>query len=163
MYLNLWVCFLLCGLWHGANWTFVLWGAYHGIFLIADKMFVLRIQKKLPGIFNVVTTFILVAIGWVIFRSGSFEQMSYYLGAMFSPDVLHGRFIFVANDSRFFLVLGLFLIFFPLTNIYLELKRLYLKASANRKLELVAAFIVLLLSIFRISTSTFNPFLYFRF
>jgi alginate O-acetyltransferase complex protein AlgI len=163
MYFNLWVCFLLCGLWHGANWTFVLWGAYHGIFLIADKMFALRIQKKLPRIFNVVTTFILVTIGWVIFRSGSFEQMSYYFRAMFNPDVLHGRFIFVANDSRFFLALGLFLIFFPLTNIYSKLKRLYLKTSVNRKLEIVVSFIILLLSIFRISTSTFNPFLYFRF
>ena len=163
MYFNLWFCFLLCGLWHGANWTFILWGAYHGIFLVADKMFALRIQKKLPRIFNVATTFILVTIGWVIFRSGSFEHMCYYLTAMFNPDVLHGSFIFVANDARFFLALGLFLIFFPLTKNYWKLTRLYLKVSVNRKLEIVAASIVLILSILKISTSTFNPFLYFRF
>ncbi len=163
MYFNLWFCFLLCGLWHGASWTFVLWGVYHGIFLVTDKMFALRIQEKLPRIFNVAVTFILVTIGWVIFRSGSFEQMSYYLTAMFNPGVLQGRFIFVANDSKFFLALGLFLIFFPLTNTYSKLKRFYLKVTVSRKLEIIVASVFLFLSILRISTSTFNPFLYFRF
>ena len=163
MYLNLWICFLLCGLWHGANWNFMLWGAYNGIFLVAEKMFILRIQKKLPRICNVATTFLLITIGLVIFRSGSIETMSCYLTAMFNPDVLYGKFIFVTNDARFFLALGLFLIFFPLTNICWKLQGLYLMVSANRKLEIIAAAIVLLLSVFRISTSTFNPFLYFRF
>ncbi|MFI4957439.1 MAG: MBOAT family O-acyltransferase [Gammaproteobacteria bacterium] len=51
-YFNLWVCFLLSGLWHGASWIFVLWGAYNGIFLIIDKLFWVKASRKLPGILN---------------------------------------------------------------------------------------------------------------
>ena len=46
-YLNLWICFLLSGLWHGANWTFVLWGAYNGLFLVLDKIFWLKTRGTL--------------------------------------------------------------------------------------------------------------------
>jgi alginate O-acetyltransferase complex protein AlgI len=163
MYFNLWTCFLLCGLWHGASWTFVLWGAYHGVFLIADKMFLSSAQRRLPRTVNVLITFILVTIGWVLFRAGTIEQAAWYIKAMFNPGVLHGRYIYLSNDIWFFLALGVFLIFFPLTGVYAKFSGFYMKVSADRRLEIVGAFVLLLLSIGRIATSGFNPFLYSRF
>jgi len=47
MYFNLWVVFLISGLWHGAAWTFVIWGAFHGLFLILDRLFLLKVYKKI--------------------------------------------------------------------------------------------------------------------
>ena len=68
LYFNLWIVFLLSGLWHGASWNFVLWGAYHGLFLILDRLFLLKFYEKIGRIFSVIITFIIVIIGWVIFR-----------------------------------------------------------------------------------------------
>lgn len=47
LYFNLWVVFLISGLWHGAAWNFVVWGAFHGLFLVADRMFLIRLTKPL--------------------------------------------------------------------------------------------------------------------
>ena len=69
MYFNLWVVFLISGLWHGASWNFVIWGAYHGLFLVLDKMFLLKVLNKIGGFFSTIFTFITVMIGWVLFLS----------------------------------------------------------------------------------------------
>jgi len=74
VYLNLWIVFLLCGLWHGANWTFVAWGAYHGLFLSLDKLFSRWTAWRLPRVLAVPLTFLLVTVGWVFFRFGLPEQ-----------------------------------------------------------------------------------------
>jgi alginate O-acetyltransferase complex protein AlgI len=74
MFLNLWIVFLLCGLWHGANWTFVAWGAYHGLFLSLEKLLAGRTAWRLPRVLAVPLTFLLVTAGWVFFRYGLPEQ-----------------------------------------------------------------------------------------
>lgn len=66
--LNLWIVFLLSGLWHGASWNFVIWGIYHGFFLSLDR-FTAGIRRKIPGIIGVPVTFVLVSVGWVFFRA----------------------------------------------------------------------------------------------
>ena len=57
MYFNLWVVFLISGLWHGASWNFVIWGAYHGLFLVLDKMFLIKFLNRIGGFFSTVFTF----------------------------------------------------------------------------------------------------------
>jgi alginate O-acetyltransferase complex protein AlgI len=80
---NLMVTMLLGGLWHGANWTFVAWGAYHGALLVATRYG--RAPLNLwPAPLRKVTTFVLVIIGWVLFRSSSFSMASGILATMFS-------------------------------------------------------------------------------
>ncbi|WP_348772825.1 MBOAT family O-acyltransferase [Aquimarina sp. MMG016] len=71
---NLFITFLISGLWHGANWTFVFWGALNGIYLIAE---VLLFKKDRKGIFNVLITFILINFAWIFFRANSIEQALY--------------------------------------------------------------------------------------
>ena len=74
-----WAC---TGLWHGANWTFVIWGMYFGALLIAEKLAVGRLIEKLPVIKNIYALF-LVVVGWAIFRAESVGQMGELLRAMF--------------------------------------------------------------------------------
>jgi len=84
-YLNLAVVCVLCGLWHGANWTFVLWGLYHGVFLILERLTGIRdIPPEKYRVVRRLTTLFIVTVGWVLFRS---EDISYgigFLGAMFT-------------------------------------------------------------------------------
>lgn len=83
MYFNLWTVFLISGLWHGASWTFVFWGAYYGFFLCLEKAFAGRMPIAIPGVLRQAGTFLIVMVGWVFFRSDSFGQAGAMLGAMF--------------------------------------------------------------------------------
>jgi alginate O-acetyltransferase complex protein AlgI len=163
VYFNLWFCFLLSGLWHGANWTFVLWGVYHGTFLIADRIFWQDLQKKLPRNFNIAVTFFLLLIGWVLFRSQTIGQAWFYLSALFNPMLTEGKLIYMGNNIKFFAAAGLILSFFPASGTCNWLKNKIRQAPWARELELAGAFLLCIISIGKISTMTFNPFLYFRF
>jgi len=89
-YLNLWMCFLASGLWHGAAWTYVLWGAYNGLFLMLDRLFLLRALDRVPRLIANVITFLITMIGWTIFRARSLVQAEIFVGAMMRPG-LAGR------------------------------------------------------------------------
>ncbi len=82
-YINLFITMLLGGLWHGANWTFVIWGAYNGALLAAYRAY--RIYyDKLPLLFQRFNTFLLVAVGWTFFRSPNFSVAANLLKKMFN-------------------------------------------------------------------------------
>lgn len=72
-YANLWTVFLLCGLWHGASWNFVIWGAHHGLFLVIERAGLGRILKRLPAGIAHIYTLLAVFLGWVWFRAETFE------------------------------------------------------------------------------------------
>jgi len=75
LYFNLWVVFLISGLWHGAAWNFVVWGAFHGFFLIADRMFLIKLTKPLGKFTNIILTYFITLIGWVLFRADTLGFM----------------------------------------------------------------------------------------
>ena len=83
-YRNLLITMLIGGLWHGANWTFVIWGAYHGLLLALHRQFSKQ-WDSLPAIFRQAATFLLVVVGWVFFRATDFTMAWSLLGKMFSP------------------------------------------------------------------------------
>ncbi len=72
-YINLFLVMLLGGLWHGANWTFVIWGAYHGLLLAGERLIGLRAKDKRNPLYRL-STFMLVMLGWVVFRATSMEE-----------------------------------------------------------------------------------------
>ncbi len=84
---NLMLTMLLGGLWHGANWTFVIWGAYHGLLLIMDRTGS-GVFLKWPRVVYQLQTFLLVAIGWVLFRSDNLPMAGRWLQAMFQLDTI---------------------------------------------------------------------------
>jgi alginate O-acetyltransferase complex protein AlgI len=75
------VTMLLGGLWHGANWTFIVWGAYHGVLLIVDRALDPRLAK-LPGLLRRLITFVLVVFSWVLFRSTSLDMAGHWAARM---------------------------------------------------------------------------------
>ena len=84
-HLNLWLCFLASGIWHGAAWTYVVWGAYNGFFLVLDRLFLVRLLSRAPIAVANLATFLIVMIGWTIFRSSSLSQTADMLAAMAQP------------------------------------------------------------------------------
>jgi alginate O-acetyltransferase complex protein AlgI len=81
-YRNLLVVFLLCGIWHGANWTFVAWGAWHGLFLIVERLGLSKILDALPRPARHGYTLLAVLGGWVFFRAASLGHAGGYLAAL---------------------------------------------------------------------------------
>ncbi|MCC3247349.1 MBOAT family protein [Methylocystis sp. WRRC1] len=84
-YLNLWVCFLASGVWHGAAWTYVLWGAYNGVFLVLDRLFLVERLRGLPDWLSNIITMLVVMVGWTLFRATSLEQADAFLSLMSRP------------------------------------------------------------------------------
>jgi len=82
---NFMIVFVLCGLWHGAGWTFVVWGAWHGLWLVIERALGRRpLYVAFPSPIQVLLTFILVTIGWVVFRADTLGQAWRLLAIMFS-------------------------------------------------------------------------------
>jgi alginate O-acetyltransferase complex protein AlgI len=165
LYLNLWTVFLLSGFWHGAAWNFIAWGAYHGLFLILDRLFWLRFSRRL-GALSILPTFIITVVGWVLFRAESLRAALAYVARMFSfewPSTLP------EFTPEFWTTLGLasafaFLAALPQVERW-ELSWLTAEPLPLRRavgLGLLTA-LLLLLSASYVVSSSFNPFIYFRF
>ena len=108
LYFNLWIVFLLSGLWHGAAWNFVIWGAFHGTFLIADRLFLLKFLERIGKIPSILVTFFITLVGWVLFRADNLQQALDYLKSMFSFARAGEA---VELDRQFWIILSLAVIF----------------------------------------------------
>jgi alginate O-acetyltransferase complex protein AlgI len=83
-YVTLTLVFLLCGFWHGASWTFVVWGAYHGLFLVVERITGLRrVPEGRQVLLRRLATLLVVVCGWVIFRCDDLGQAGHFFTAMF--------------------------------------------------------------------------------
>ncbi len=164
MYLNLWLCFLLSGLWHGASWNFVLWGAFHGLFICADKLFLNNALKKIGKFPSVILTFFIVAMGWVLFRADDIASAKGFYHALFSfKDGLHGT-----TDRLFWFTLAIAIIFsfLTLTKPGKRLQDLIFAEHYSQRLSwtmFAISVVLLILSAGALCVSNFNPFIYFRF
>ncbi len=165
--LNLFIVFLLSGLWHGAGWNFVLWGAYYGIFLVLER---LTIRKKPPSgavsYLGWIYTFIVVVVGWVFFRQRDVYTALAFIQEMFSFDFNH-NYIFIYNAEFFFiLIVGLFFSFCTMNGkIRMFQDKLFGGTAGKGEMFLfsilgIAAYYICLVSL---SNGQFNPFIYFKF
>jgi alginate O-acetyltransferase complex protein AlgI len=82
---NLWICFLASGIWHGAAWTYVIWGAYNGLFLVLDRLFLLKWLARLPAWGANLVAMLIVMVGWTVFRATSLGQAGALLSLMAQP------------------------------------------------------------------------------
>lgn len=165
MYFNLWVVFLISGLWHGASWNFVVWGAYHGLFLVLDKMFLLKVLNKIGGFFSTIFTFIVVMIGWVLFRSETLEFALQYIRKLFSFTTANDFYPLPAFSVMIFV--SIIFAFFTSFKLGTKIKDFFFNKntySIKQHILLTLMTIVLLfLSISFVVSSDFNPFIYYRF
>ena len=170
---NLLLVFLLCGLWHGASWTFLIWGVYHGIFLVLERVpAVRRLLDRLPAPLQHAYVLLVVLVGWVFFRADTFAHALAYLQAMvdFSREPLFNSQLFLALNNEFSLTLGAAVIgsapLFALLRRW-RAGRPIVPAPAMRRLAATARVgslgFVLVYSIAAVLGGAHNPFLYFRF
>lgn len=165
LYFNLWFVFLISGLWHGASWNFVLWGAFHGFFLILDRVFLLKLLEKSGRAFSTLFTFFLAVMGWVVFRIESFGDAMVFYERLFAFDF--GPINFYGNKELFvIMIVAAVFSFITITKAGLRWQEQVFYASYpnRRKISMfVVVLILLILSVGSITTSGFNPFIYFRF
>jgi alginate O-acetyltransferase complex protein AlgI len=165
MYFNLWVVFLISGFWHGAAWNFVIWGAFHGVFLVADKMFLLKFYKAIGKVPSIVITYTIVLVSWVFFRSETLPEAIIYLQKMFSFS-MNGENIFFDNKFYTILIIAIFFSFWGgFKAIERWQERLFAEKQKHRKIILMSVFSIIffIISLSAITSSGFNPFIYFRF
>lgn len=160
---NLLIVWSLTGLWHGASWNFVIWGLYYGVILMAEKLFLLNLLKKVPKVIKYFYTMILVVIGWTIFRLENINDLLYALGHMLSftnlsfiKYVLEHYDIMTSLPYVFFAIVGSF----PIYNNFIT------KNKNNKLISIINdmfIYMVYIISILFLVSSTYNPFIYFRF
>lgn len=166
LYANLWLVFILSGLWHGAAWNFVLWGFFHGLFLILDRLFLIEILNRIGRYPSIFVTFIITIVGWVLFRVDSISQAKLYIKKMFSFDFgTQNHYI----DNQFWIVFSIALFFAFFTTIKLGLnieRKIFFTAKYTLTEYIIGTFLLaicLILCVGAIASSSFNPFIYFRF
>ncbi len=163
-YLNLWIVFLLSGLWHGASWNFVIWGAYNGTFLVLERLFLLKIYARLGRLFRTIVTFFIVAIGWVFFRVEKFSDAVLYLKRMFNFKTAVP--IIISSEFYTFFVIAVVFAFFAYLKPGQKIQdAVYFGQYSNAKHIGMAGIcmVLFILSLSFITSTGFNPFIYYRF
>ena len=166
-YLNLWICFLLSGLWHGAAWTFVAWGAFHGFFIVLEKMFKVKRDRlsTLGSVLLTLLTFLIVNFGWVMFRADTIGHAFDYYKAMFSFN-FEG---FTWGAGRQFYTMLILAVVFSFLTLFpfgkkIEQAMFYRNyGTAGHIIAWLIAVFLLLFSIAAMNATGFSPFIYFRF
>ena len=172
--INIMIVWMLTGLWHGANWNFVLWGIYYGVLLMIEKLFLLKWLEKLPDWVGHIYTLFLVVIGWTIFAQTNLQQLGAYLKTMFGI----GQAVFVDSDFLYFASTNAVLLaalvicsidFCAFRNRRLpekERSTVYEAVEKSKGWTIVKPVIMLVLLVVSFAFlvgDSYNPFLYFRF
>ena len=161
-FLNILIVFTVSGLWHGANWTFFIWGLLHAIYYVFEmlkkKLFPLQ-QTTGWGFVNItsaIITFLLVSFAWIFFRSESFSKAMLVFESLFNNYGIQDTF-FVSNII--WVLLGLFIIL----DIILYNKRFDTWIVPKKAIIRWSVYAVLLFSILALAGINYNPFIYFQF
>ena len=166
---NLLVVWTLTGFWHGAAWNFLLWGLFYAVLLIGERYIWGKAVAKLPGFFRHVYALFFICIGWLLFRSGSVQQISAFLSAMFGSGKAggwDGQATYYLLEFRWELLIALLASLPPKKAVHSFLERREERLWANFLLNWGAPALSLILgffSVMRLITSSFNPFIYFQF
>ena len=161
---NIFIVWFSTGLWHGANWTFIVWGIYYGCFLLLEKFFLKEKLEKLPTFISHIYTLFVVLIGWVFFMSPSLGSAFSVIGKMFGI----GANAFVDNQAAFmfksYLILFILAIIFS-TKVYDNLQIFFYNQFKMKAVYTTWAvyIIMLIICIAFVVGGTYHSFLYFAF
>lgn len=161
---NIFIVWMLTGLWHGASWNFIVWGLYYGVILFIEKNILNRFSERIPKFMKHVYTMVLVMIGWVIFGSENLSYAIKYISVMFG---ISGNFLIDATGLYYLYTnLILFIILFLCsTPVVSKMLKRIIKKRKYKGLIIAASINLgaIILSIAYLINETYNPFLYFRF
>ena len=176
VYFNLLLVFFLCGLWHGASWSFVLWGLYHGMLLVVERLGLVKFGVRTAPLLGRAYTLLAVMVGWILFRTESVTLARHFLAAMLGFGHGSGRIYNVASyatlDVRIAIAAGA-LLATPLVPAMLRwLERRIVSrnelidavlAATGSLLKAAWVLAVLLACCVFQAAGSHNPFIYFRF
>ena len=161
-YRNLVTVFVLCGVWHGANWTFVLWGVWHGAFLVIERLGLKAWLDRLPVPIRWLYAFLAVIGGWVLFRSADLATAGDYFASLVGfngfGDISFDMHDALNDRAISTLVIGCGLAVLPRFRLRLGAPAL-LKAAADAGWT----FALLIVSMITVAAGAYSPFLYFKF
>ena len=159
---NIFVVWALTGLWHGSSWNFVLWGLYFFVFLIVEKLFLKKYLKS--GVLSHLYTFLVILVSFVIFSVTELDQLVLFLKGMFFIDTK-----FISFESIYYFKISLVIILVAIIGMGPYLKNginNLRKGKLSKYLsvfEVVYVLFIFILSVASIISTSFNPFIYFRF
>lgn len=161
---NLLTVFLLCGFWHGASWTFIVWGLFHGVFLVLERTRFGAALAAAPFVVRRAYALLVVLVGWVFFRAETFTGAMSYLAAMCGrngPAAVLPMY-YLAIEVQIALIVAALLATRPLQSRLIHVSRAA-AGPALRAPALALQAAVLALSLLYVAAGTYNPFIYFRF
>ncbi len=168
VYRNLLIVFFVTGLWHGASWNFVVWGLFHGFFIVIERLGFGKKLEQLPLFIQHSYTLLVVLIGWVFFRAENLDQAVNLIQTMFvyyPGDSIINNYLslLLLNRETVFIVFSGILFSFPLIKLQTRIISLLPNKTIFETIRLGALFLLLFLSLVYMFSSSYNPFIYFRF
>ena len=165
MYFNLVFAFFISGFWHGAAWTFIVWGLYHGFFLILDRLGLKKVLDKIGKLPAVICTFLVAMVGWIFFRADNLTYAFAYLRRMFAFD---GRWDEFYCDRRFLFIFFVAIVgsFWGIFKKGEQFQYKFFAEQPERKWLLVGFGMAVVLYVLcggSLLAGGLNPFIYFRF
>ena len=165
-YRNIFLVWLLTGLWHGADWTFVIWGLYFGIILILEKTFLLKKLEKVPSIISRIYVLILVMISFIIFNAENIVQAMQQIGGLIGiteKSIITNTTIYYLKSYSLIILISIIASTPIIKKTIIKLKEnSYLKTIMNILEPIVLSALLIICTGYLVDNS-FNPFLYFRF
>lgn len=158
--INLFIVWALTGLWHGASWNFVFWGLYYGILIILEKLFLGKVIDKLPSFFSHLYALILVGLGWMLFQFTDMHKLYAFFTVLFTGGMA------ISNDAIYLIFTYLPMLIIGILACLPIWRDAYNKFKDKKWMPYVEAVFVavaLFVCTSALVTSTYNPFLYFRF
>lgn len=166
LYTNLLIVFVISGFWHGDSWNFILWGLFHGTFLILDRLFLEKFLHRIGKIPSVLITFFIVVIGWAIFSiEDDLPHLFDYLGRMFAFDFSHLS-ANITTETLVILGVAALISFVCLSRIGTRIQGFIYSEKLNATHSIgitLASMILFCVCTAYVTASGFNPFIYFRF
>lgn len=163
---NIFIVWMLTGIWHGASWNFLIWGIYYAILLMIEKRWLLDRLNRLPSVCSHMYTMFFVVLGWAIFAFDKWRVMRYYLQGMFGFH--HNG--FMDHDFIYFIssyIILIIILCVASTSYPKKMMHALFHSRRNQTwfilLQNMGLTIIFLLSIGYIVNASYNPFLYFRF
>jgi len=168
-YLNLFIVFLLTGLWHGASWNFVIWGLIHGLFIVIERLGFDKVLRKL-GVFQNIYTLFVVLVAWIFFRIEKFSDACSYISTLFigtTSEIHYDYLMFLSTENCLILIIAIIFSFKGFQYISNGLNKLIPSTpfilTSWSIIKSIALLLIFVYSIMSVASGSYNPFIYFRF
>ncbi len=174
-YCNLCTVFLLCGLWHGAGWNFIVWGLLHGVLLVLERWRLAALLSRAPKIVRHSYLILAIMVSWIFFREDSLVEAGHFLAAMlgFSNQPQISPWIFLKLDRQFAVVIVLScMLALPLLPAMTNALGRWLQSRGYKQealadifggIKVISLLLLFFLCLMELASGTYNSFIYFRF